>query len=567
MRRSGTLFLLAFVCAGCEGEKRSAADPLDPIVARYLAAVQELEPEWATSLGLHEADPRSTPVTAESFRARRDTAAALLETLRQVDTARLDPDRRIDARILEAELERTLKDFEREEWRRTPQMYIRFSGVHDLLVGEWAPAEARFRNAAQRLRRIPEAVGAGRAQLENPPRLWVEMAERNARSVVRFLRDELPGRAAELPAALRDTVTAAADDAARALEAYAVFLRDTLGPRANGEWAAGAEYYDWLLREAHFLDEDADALIRLGARWMTETEAALAAAAESIAPGKTWRQLTEEAKTRHPSAEPGAVRAAYEAEMRRALALIRARDLFEVPAGERLRMIDTPPTLRTTYPYGGYDSPAPFDSVRVGRFFVTPVEPGWTQAEVEAKLRGHNFGWITVVSLHEAYPGHHLQYVKAFEHPSDVRKIFSNSYFTEGWALYCEHLMGREGFYTTADARLTQLRMRLWRAARVVIDPSIHTGRMTYDDAVRLLVERVGLEEADARGEVNRYTTWPTQAPSYLVGMMQILEMRDAARARLGTGYTDKHFHEALLAGGSLPMALARRSLEERIQE
>lgn len=565
MRRSGTLFLLAFVSAGCVGEKRSGQDPLDPIVARFLAGVQVLEPEWATSLGLHEADPRSTPVTAESFRARRDTAAALLETLHAIDTARLDPDRRVDARILEAEWKRTLKDFEREEWTQTPQMYIRFGGVHDLLVGEWAPAEERFRNAAHRLRRIAEAVEAGRAQLENPPRLWVEMAERNARSVVRFLRDELPARAADLPAALRDTVMAAADDAARALEAYAVFLRDSLAPRANGEWAVGAEYYDWLLREAHFLDLDADSLIALGERWMIETEAALAAAADSIAPGKTWRQLTEEAKARHPSAEPGAVRAAYEAEMRRALELIRERDLFDVPEGERLRMIDTPPTLRTTYPYGGYDSAAPFDAVRVGRFFVTPVEPGSTPAEVEAKLRGHNFGWITVVSLHEAYPGHHLQYVKAFEHPSDVRKIFSNSYFTEGWALYCEHLMGREGFYTTPDARLTQLRMRLWRAARVVIDPSIHTGRMTYDDAVRLLVERVGLEEADARGEVNRYTTWPTQAPSYLVGMMQILEMRDAARARLGAGYTDKRFHEALLAGGSLPMALARRSLEWRV--
>lgn len=566
MRRIGMLFLLAVVCAGCDSEKRSGEDPLHPIVARFLTGVQALDPEWATSLGLHEADARSSPVTAESFRARRDTAQALLETLGRIDTARLDPDRRIDVLILEAELKRTLKDAEREEWKRTPQMYIRFGGVHDLLLGEWAPAEERFRNAALRLSRIPEAVEVGRAQLEDPPRLWVDMAERNARSVVRFLRDELPARASDLPAALRDTVTTAADDAARALEAYAVFLRDTLAPRATGEWAAGAEYYNGLLREAHFLDLDADALIELGGRWMTETEAALAALADSIAPGKTWRQLTEEAKTRHPGAEPGAVRAAYEAEMRRALALIRERDLFDIPEGERLRMIDTPPTLRTTYPYGGYDSPAPFDSVRVGRFFVTPVEPDWTQAEVEAKLRGHNFGWITVVSLHEAYPGHHLQYVKAFEHPSDVRKIFSNSYFTEGWALYCEHLMGREGFYTTPDARLTQLRMRLWRAARVVIDPSIHTGRMSYDDAVRVLVERVGLEEADARGEVNRYTTWPTQAPSYLVGMMEILEMRDAAGARLGAAYSDKRFHEALLAGGSLPMALARRSLELRLR-
>lgn len=564
MRRSVALFLLAIAGTSCEKTSRPGRDPLDPIVDRFLAAARGLEPEWATSLGLHDADPHHTPVTAESYRARRDTAAALLAALHEIDTTRLEPERRIDARVLEAELRSTLRDFERREWTRSPQLYIRFGGVHDLLVGEWAPAEERFRNAAHRLHRIPDALAAGRAQLESPPRLWTEMAEQTSRSVVRFLRQELPARAGELPAGLRDTVQRAADDAARALDAYAAFLRDTLAPRATGDWAVGAEHYNELLRDVHFLDLDADALIALGERWMAETEAALAALADSIAPGRTWRALTEEAKSRHPGAAPGEVRAAYEAEMRRALGLIRERDLFEIPPGERLRMIDTPPTLRTTYPYGGYDAPAPFDSVRVGRFFVTPVEPEWTPEQVEAKLRGHNHGWITVVALHEAYPGHHLQYVKAFEHPGIVRKLFSNSYFTEGWALYAEHLMGREGFYTTPDARLTQLRMRLWRAARVVIDPSIHTGRMTYDEAVRYLVERVGLEEPDARGEVNRYTTWPTQAPSYLVGMMEIVRIRDAFRESMGAVYTDKRFHEALLAGGSLPIALARRSLELR---
>lgn len=564
MRRGVALFWLASVWLACDSDPRSGQDPLEPLVSRYLDAARALDPEWATSLGLHEADARSTPVTAESFRARRDTAARLLDALGLIDTTRLDSERRIDWLLLEAEWKRALKDAEREEWKRTPQMYIRFGGVHDLLVGEWAPPEARFRNAARRLSRMPEALAAGRAQLRNPPRLWVEMAERDARSVVRFLRTELPARLEPLPPVLRDTLTAAAAEATRALEAYAAFLRDTLASGAAGEWAVGAEYYDWLLDAVHFLPFTTDSLIRLGFRAMQETEAALQALADSIAPGRTWRQLTEEAKRRHPAA--GEVRAAYEAEMRRALELIRRRDLFDLPPGEELKMIDTPPTLRTTYPYGGYDPAAPFDSVHVGRFFVTPVEPDWTPAQVEAKLRGHNYGWITVVSLHEAYPGHHLQYVKAFQGTSRVRKIFSNTYFTEGWALYAEHLMAREGFYTTPDARLTQLRMRLWRAARVVIDPSIHTGRMSYDDAVRFLVERVGLEEPDARGEVNRYTTWPTQAPSYLVGLMEILKMRDAAWTWMGAGYTDKAFHEALLAGGSLPMALAWRGLEMRLR-
>lgn len=551
------------IWTACEPARESERARFGALVQRYLEATKALDPEWATSVGFHESDSLSTAVTAESFRARQDTAQALYAALAEIDTTRFDPERRIDWLVLRAELNRTLKEAPREEWRRRPSLYIRLGGVHDLLVGEWATPEARLRAAARRLERMPEALEVARAQLADPPSLWTEMALRDAESVAHFLRNELPLRIGGVSAGLRDTVIGASELAARAVEAYAVFLSDTLRARSTGDWAAGEEHYNWLLGEYHLLPLTADSLIRLGSRALEETERALQALADSLAPGRTWRELTEEAKGRHPGA--GDVRAAYEREMRRALVFIREKDLFEVPAGEDLKMIDTPPTLRTTYPYGGYDAPAPFDSVHVGRFFVTPVEPRWRKEEVEAKLRGHNYGWITVVSVHEGYPGHHLQYVKAYRNASVVRKIFSNTYFTEGWGLYSEEVMGRHGFYADPDARLAQLRMRLWRAARVVIDPSIHTGRMTYDEAVRFLVERVGLEEPDARGEVNRYTTWPTQAPSYLVGMAEIESMRETVAAAVGGRFQEKAFHEALLAGGSLPMGLARRSLLNRL--
>ncbi|MBI4512767.1 MAG: DUF885 domain-containing protein [Gemmatimonadetes bacterium] len=563
MRRCSVIVMATCIWTACEPARESERARFDALVERYLEATKALDPEWATSVGFHESDSLSTAITAESFRARQDTAQALYAALAEIDTTPLDPERRVDWLVLRAELKRTLREAPREEWRRRPSVYIRFGGVHDLLVGEWATPEARLRAAARRLERMPEALEIARAQLSNPPLLWTQMGHRDARAAARFLRGEFPERLGEITPALRDTLRRVGVAVARALDAYADFLRDTLEVRSTGDWAAGEEHYDWLLREYHLLPLTADSLIRLGWRALEETERALQALADSLAPGRTWRELTEEAKERHPGA--GDVRAAYEREMRRALAFIREKDLFEVPPGEDLKMIDTPPTLRTTYPYGGYDAPAPFDSVHVGRFFVTPVEPRWRKEEIEAKLRGHNYGWITVVSVHEGYPGHHLQYVKAFRNASVVRKIFSNTYFTEGWGLYSEEVMGRHGFYADPDARLAQLRMRLWRAARVVIDPSIHSGRMTYDEAVRFLVERVGLEEPDALGEVNRYTTWPTQAPSYLVGMAEIASMRETVAAALGGRFQEKAFHEALLTGGSLPMGLARRSLRNRL--
>jgi uncharacterized protein (DUF885 family) len=197
----------------------------------------------------------------------------------------------------------------------------------------------------------------------------------------------------------------------------------------------------------------------------------------------------------------------------------------------------------------------------VGRLFVTPVEPWMTPAQAASKLRGHNYGWITVVALHEGYPGHHLQYMIAYEHLSPFRRVYASEVFTEGWALYAEELMYRAGFYTSPLARLTQLRMRLWRAARVVIDPSIHTGRMTRAEAVDFFVTRVGLERADAEAEVNRYTTWPTQAISYILGMREIEGLRDDLARRLGARFSLTAFHRTLLAQGSLPPVLMRRAV------
>ena len=170
-----------------------------------------------------------------------------------------------------------------------------------------------------------------------------------------------------------------------------------------------------------------------------------------------------------------------------------------------------------------------------------------------------------MVAVHEGYPGHHLQHVRAARQPDVLRKVYGSDVFGEGWGLYSEELMYRNGFFPSPLARLTQLRMRLWRAARVVIDPSLHTGRMSVDDAVQFFVDTVGLERADALAEVTRYTTWPTQAISYIVGNRAIDALRDEVMARQGERFDLARFHAVLLDEGSLPPPLMRRAVLARL--
>jgi uncharacterized protein (DUF885 family) len=536
------------------------AAAFDQLVQRHLLDRARSSPEWATSAGLHTMDSRLDDRSAEG--ARRDSVRAAAEraALAAIDTTRLDERRRIDWLLLDAALATALHDAGNRSWQRRPGRYVPFGAVYSLAVGTTPKPRTRMAALTRRLEQWPAALALGRAQIvpSRTPPLWVDLDVASARGIARYLRDELPGVVARSGG---DTVRfgRARDAALRALESYTSWMADTLRSQATGDWSYGREAYDWRLRHSKLLDTDAAALIAYGHAVFDSTVTQLTELAREIDPSRSWRQIADSGKGIHPPAD--SVFAAYSREAARAREFIVDRKLFTVPPGERLEMVLTPPNLRQTYAYGGYSAPAPFEKTQVGRFFVTPVDPEGSREDTLSKLRGHNYGWITVVALHEGYPGHHLQNVRAARQPSTLRKVYGSEVFGEGWGLYAEELMYRSGFYPTPLARLTQLRMRLWRAARVIIDPSIHTGRMSFDDAVRFFVDSVGLERADATAEVNRYTTWPTQAISYIVGMREIEALRDEVQARQGASFDLARFHDVLLDQGSLPPVLMRRAV------
>jgi hypothetical protein len=388
----------------------------------------------------------------------------------------------------------------------------------------------------------------------------VRLAVATARSYSAFLGGEFLTRVrATAPDPLRDSVLAEGDRARAALDAYSAFLQDTLRPGPERSWESGREYYDWVLGHTNFLGFGADSMIALGRRLHEQTKHALDSLAATIRPGTPWRVLADEMRERHP--EAGHIAEAYQRASHRVQALLIRDDLVAIPPCEQLTFVPTPPQLRETYAWGGYGGITVRDSVMVGRFFVTDVVPSMTADQAREKLRTQNNGWISVIALHEGYPGHHLQTVYARRNPRRLRRQGGNSYYGEGWALYSEHWMARAGLFEDNDARLAQLQMRLWRTARVIIDPSLHTGAMTYEQAVRFFMDEVGLERSAAEAEVNRFTTWPTQAPSYIIGWRAIEDLEQEIRSGLGARFPEKRFVEQVLEAGPLPPALLRRAV------
>ena len=176
--------------------------------------------------------------------------------------------------------------------------------------------------------------------------------------------------------------------------------------------------------------------------------------------------------------------------------------------------------------------------------------------EAEAQLAGHNVYDMPGTVWHEAYPGHHLQFVYAKGVTSKIRRLYDSPLLSEGWGLYCEELAHETGYFTDPRERLMQLNWRLQRAARIILDVSLHVEGMAFGEAVRFLVDRVGLNREHAVGSVNGYTRWPTYFPMYLVGMLEIMRIREACRERLGERFSPREFHERFMGYGNVPPGL-----------
>ncbi|MBN1135142.1 MAG: DUF885 domain-containing protein, partial [Anaerolineae bacterium] len=292
-----------------------------------------------------------------------------------------------------------------------------------------------------------------------------------------------------------------------------------------------------------------------------QTRAQMEAAAREIDPQKTVAELLEEAKADHPAAE--GLLDAYREAMAAARAYVVAQEIATIPAGESLRVVETPMFQRMLIPYAAYSSPGILEEEQEGIFWVTPVDSQASPEVQEEKLKGHYRPKLPITALHEAYPGHHLQLVWANQHDKIPRRMasFLSPLFIEGWAFYCEELMEQLGFIAAPIQRLARLSDQLWRAARIILDASLHTRGMSVEEAVGFLVKECQLEPTNALAEVTRYTQSPTQPQSYLMGKLAIVELvADYRRAHPEAGL--RQVHDAILACGSLPPRLMRRQLD-----
>jgi uncharacterized protein (DUF885 family) len=521
-------------------------------------------PIVATFLGDHRYDDRLGDLTPASQQAERERLGEWLELFESIDTEDWSLESQIDRTLTIQIIKQFIRDYDK---MRTIFRYPGaapdqcLNGVYLLIIREFAPLAQRMQSILGRLRETSRLLEEGRSILDpsDVPPLWAEIALESSRQGVGLFAAFVPMLAESTPE-LKEEVIQAAQAAAAALNEHAEWIEREVLPQAQGNFATGKEIFDEILREDHMVDYDADELLDTGWRLIEETEQQMNEVAAQIDPEKSVKELLEESKKNHPDAE--SLLDAYRQSMLAARQFVVEHELVSIPPGESIRIEPTPHFIRNIIPYAAYQAPGFLEDNQEGVFIVTPVEDQATPEQVEAKLRGHPLADIPVTALHEAYPGHHLQLVTANRSGSLPRKFggFLSSLFIEGWAFYCEELMEQLGFIDQPIQKLARLQAQLWRAARIVLDVSLHTKEMSVEQAIDFLVERAGLEPDDAKAEVRRYTMSPTQPQSYLMGKLQILKIVEEYKQRYPQ-HSMLQMHDAILTSGSLPPRLMRQRL------
>ena len=452
-----------------------------------------------------------------------------------------------------------------------------------------------------RLRAIPRVLENAGVNLTSPVRVCVETALNVCSSFQLFLEESVPNLSATLVSfdpslglapPILEKISLASRVAALSVHKYAIFLGENILPKSSANVSIGKEAFDKILQLEHFI-ENSESLLDMGDSHFKEVKAQLEMLAHEIDPRRTWQEITDQViRPIHSTA--GELLADFMSEINRARQHTQEKKLVSgLPEGERIVGSYTSKFLIPFTPFGDFLNPSPFAGMEekteppsaepmhqqlVGHLHLHGVQPNMTELEAEGCLRALDHTFITVVAPHESYPGHHIQALLAQTHPRLLRKYFESPLFYEGWGLYTEELAYETGFFRKQHhytekgasvaipageyeklARLTQLRLRLWRAARILLDVQLNTGELSFEECQNFLQREVLFSAEASHSEILIYLSQPGYASCYVAGFLMLLQLRERARlnsAQASRPFSLQEFHDSLLVKGCLPFKL-----------
>jgi uncharacterized protein (DUF885 family) len=545
------------------------------VTDQYFDEYFKLSPTAGTSAGLHQYDTQLEDYSAAGFEREATMLRSFEKKLGAIDPTALDAEPAADYQILLNNIRGELLQIEViRGWEKNPDNYS--SGVTNsifvIMERPYASVDTRLHAAIEREKLIPQVFVDARKNLKNPPKIYTEIAIEQIDGLVSFFQNDVPSAFAAADDAQEKAEFAKTNTAViEALKSYGVWLKTDLLSRSNGDFRWGADTFSKALADNEMVDIPLDHLLQIGYNDLHKNQAEFARVAKEIDPTKTPQQELAELATMHPA--PDKLLQAFHDRFDSEIGFIRSHHIITIPSDVQPTLEETPPFMRATT-QASMDAPGPFETHSTKAYFnVTLPDPSWSAQRTSEYMAAFNLGTIVSTSVHEAYPGHYVQFLWEPQFPSKIRKLIGANTNIEGWAHYCEQMMLDEGYGQPGAGaaneresrliRLGQLQDALLRDARFIVGIRMHTGvggALTIPEAEKFFVEQGYQARPIAEVETKRGTSDALYL-YYTLGKLEILKLREDVKKKEGAAFSLQQFHDDFMRQGTAPIKIIRKTM------
>jgi len=487
-----------------------------------------------------------------------------LNKLRSVLYEDLSNEKKVDYKFIESLL--VGKEIQYEDiqsWKRDPRDYMNFRQISSTINGP-RTCEEKIIFLTEYLPIIQEDLKSGSKQLvEYVPRfqeLGLYMAK-NSNVIFDEEINKFFENCSSITQDEKNQIKSISSQIINELKIFTNYIENILPDREESTFSIGKSTYNKMLKHQFLLEYDDETLWEFGWQEFNRTLDKMDALAKEIDSTKTTKELLIDIKNEYP--DPYDMIEAHQYWVDNSGKHIKSKGLIPIPWKERVNVVAREEYLRKTSYYGNFSRSKGKDEEGyfTSEWKINPFEDYWDEKTKNEYLVEHDWGVIIVTAPHETYGGHHIQGLYQMHNPNKLRKNNGISLFSEGWGLYNEQLMLETGFYPNKKIKLRQLQLRLWRNARVIYDVGMHSGKLSYEEAISLMTDKVGFLRWAAQLEIDSSSSRPGYFIGYFIGMTEILKMREEFKKLMGENYDISDFHEKLLKVGNMPPSLMKESL------
>jgi uncharacterized protein (DUF885 family) len=551
--------------AGCKMTQEKQKPDFSKLIEDFVYGSLALSPVSATQAGYHEhqgvrLDEKLDDFSASGIETSRKFYAGFHDQLAAIDPQMLSAEERADYQIIQNAADLSLLDLQQiQSFRHNPTVYVELVGnsLFNPFVLEYAPFDTRFRHIIQRLSHIPDLMDQAKMNLADSPDVWNRVAREENDGTIGLIDKTLRAKA---PANLKADFDKAAQPALDSLRSFNAFLKDDLSKRTS-DWRLGKERYAQKFTYTLIAGKTPEQVLSEAEAALKDTQQQMA----KLAAPHSIREALDAIAKQHTTPEHFTDQARQGLDV--ATEFVRRKHLVTFPSRNNLQVIPTPEFMRGIYGVAGFNA-APALEPQLGAFYwVTPIPSDWPKQRIESKLREYNRYGLMQITIHEAMPGHYVQFEVADNLEPKSRRVLRNIYgnvpYVEGWALYTQQMMSEEGFMdNSVELRMTFYKQLLRSIANAILDIRLQTLGMTDQQALDLMINDTFQEKEEATAKLQRAQLSSCQLPTYFVGLRGWLDTREDYTKRKGSSFILSEFHDAALKESAVPLPALRQLLQ-----